>query len=28
MVGESGCGKTTTIMSILELAKPEAGNVV
>ena len=28
LVGESGCGKTTTIMSILELAKPEAGNVV
>ena len=28
LVGESGCGKTTTIMSILELAKPEAGTVV
>lgn len=28
LVGESGCGKTTTIMSILELAKPEEGRVV
>ncbi len=28
LVGESGCGKTTTIMSILELAKPEEGKVV
>ena len=27
LVGESGCGKTTTIMEILELAKPEAGTV-
>lgn len=28
LVGESGCGKTTTIMSILELADPEDGRVV
>ncbi|MGO4956374.1 ABC transporter ATP-binding protein [Luteococcus sp. Sow4_B9] len=28
LVGESGCGKTTTIMSILELKKPESGRVV
>ena len=28
LVGESGCGKTTTIMSILELAAPEDGRVV
>ncbi|WP_027587871.1 ABC transporter ATP-binding protein [Acidipropionibacterium thoenii] len=28
LVGESGCGKTTTIMSILELAKPEEGRIV
>ncbi|HEX5598245.1 MAG TPA: ABC transporter ATP-binding protein [Micromonosporaceae bacterium] len=28
LVGESGCGKTTTIMEILELAKPMAGSIV
>ena len=28
LVGESGCGKTTTIMQILELAKPMGGNIV
>lgn len=28
LVGESGCGKTTTIMSILDLAAPEDGTVV
>ncbi|MGH3853475.1 MAG: dipeptide ABC transporter ATP-binding protein [Pseudonocardiaceae bacterium] len=28
LVGESGCGKTTTIMQILGLAKPEGGHVV
>ena len=28
LVGESGCGKSTTIMEILELAKPQAGHVV
>ncbi|MDN6556398.1 MAG: ABC transporter ATP-binding protein [Acidipropionibacterium acidipropionici] len=28
LVGESGCGKTTTIMSVLELAAPEEGKVV
>jgi peptide/nickel transport system ATP-binding protein len=27
LVGESGCGKTTTIMQILELAPPEEGTV-
>jgi peptide/nickel transport system ATP-binding protein len=27
LVGESGCGKTTTIMEILELAKPQAGKI-
>jgi peptide/nickel transport system ATP-binding protein len=27
LVGESGCGKSTTIMEILELAKPQAGQV-
>ncbi|ALE07498.1 peptide ABC transporter ATP-binding protein [Arthrobacter sp. ERGS1:01] len=27
LVGESGCGKTTTIMEILELAKPQAGRI-
>ncbi len=28
LVGESGCGKTTTIMEILNLAKPTAGKIV
>ncbi|MFC4532036.1 dipeptide ABC transporter ATP-binding protein [Sphaerisporangium dianthi] len=28
LVGESGCGKTTALMEILELARPEAGRVV
>jgi len=28
LVGESGCGKTTTIMEILNLAAPSAGRVV
>ncbi|WP_425864608.1 dipeptide ABC transporter ATP-binding protein [Arthrobacter sp. TWP1-1] len=28
LVGESGCGKSTTIMEILELAKPQAGKVI
>ncbi|MFQ4147659.1 ABC transporter ATP-binding protein [Arthrobacter sp. LAPM80] len=27
LVGESGCGKSTTIMEILELAKPQSGRV-
>ncbi|AEV83087.1 peptide ABC transporter ATP-binding protein [Actinoplanes sp. SE50] len=27
LVGESGCGKTTTIMEILELAKPTSGTI-
>jgi peptide/nickel transport system ATP-binding protein len=27
LVGESGCGKTTTLMQILELAAPQAGSV-
>ncbi|MGK9146562.1 ABC transporter ATP-binding protein [Plantibacter flavus] len=27
LVGESGCGKTTTIMEILELAKTQAGSI-
>lgn len=27
LVGESGCGKSTTIMEILELARPQAGTV-
>ncbi len=27
LVGESGCGKSTTIMEILELARPQAGMV-
>ncbi len=27
LVGESGCGKTTTLLQILELAKPEQGRV-
>ncbi|MEV6347116.1 ABC transporter ATP-binding protein [Actinoplanes sp. NPDC051851] len=28
LVGESGCGKTSTIMEILELAKPTSGKIV
>jgi peptide/nickel transport system ATP-binding protein len=28
LVGESGCGKTTTIMEILNLVKPTAGTIV
>jgi peptide/nickel transport system ATP-binding protein len=28
LVGESGCGKTTTIMEILNLVKPMAGSIV
>jgi peptide/nickel transport system ATP-binding protein len=28
LVGESGCGKTTTIMEILNLAKPTSGKIV
>ncbi len=28
LVGESGCGKTTTIMEIMSLLKPQAGNIV
>ncbi|WP_130866053.1 ABC transporter ATP-binding protein [Acidipropionibacterium timonense] len=28
LVGESGCGKTTTIMSVLELMSPESGRIV
>jgi len=28
LVGESGCGKTTAIMEILNLVKPEAGTIV
>jgi peptide/nickel transport system ATP-binding protein len=28
LVGESGCGKTTTIMEILNLAPPEGGTIV
>jgi peptide/nickel transport system ATP-binding protein len=27
LVGESGCGKTTTLFQILELAKPERGSI-
>ncbi len=27
LVGESGCGKSTTVMEILELTKPQAGQV-
>ncbi|MFC4061115.1 dipeptide ABC transporter ATP-binding protein [Planomonospora corallina] len=27
LVGESGCGKTTTLMQILELARPQAGAI-
>ncbi|MEV0145938.1 MULTISPECIES: ABC transporter ATP-binding protein [unclassified Nonomuraea] len=28
LVGESGCGKTTTLLEILELAKPQEGRIV
>ena len=28
LVGESGCGKTTTIMQIMELVPPESGTIV
>ena len=28
LVGESGCGKTTTIMEILDLTRPQAGTIV
>src|SRR5262249_17753158 len=28
LVGESGCGKTTTIMEILNLARPSTGRIV
>ncbi len=28
LVGESGCGKTTTLMEILELAAPQSGRIV
>ena len=28
LVGESGCGKTTAIMEILNLVKPQAGTIV
>ncbi len=28
LVGESGCGKTTTIMEIMNLIKPQAGKIV
>jgi peptide/nickel transport system ATP-binding protein len=28
LVGESGCGKTTTLLQILELAAPQAGRIV
>ena len=28
LVGESGCGKTTTLMEILELAAPQPGAIV
>ncbi|HEY9521911.1 MAG TPA: oligopeptide/dipeptide ABC transporter ATP-binding protein, partial [Thermopolyspora sp.] len=28
LVGESGCGKTTTLLEILELARPQRGRVV
>ncbi len=28
LVGESGCGKTTTLLQILELTKPEGGDVL
>ncbi|HEX7834444.1 MAG TPA: dipeptide ABC transporter ATP-binding protein, partial [Pseudolysinimonas sp.] len=28
IVGESGCGKTTTILELMELTKPQAGSIV
>ncbi|MCU1596598.1 MAG: peptide transporter ATP-binding protein [Glaciihabitans sp.] len=28
LVGESGCGKTTTILELMELTKPEGGRIV
>ncbi len=28
LVGESGCGKTTTLMEILRLSQPQKGRVV
>ena len=28
LVGESGCGKSTTILEILEMAKPQAGQIL
>ena len=28
LVGESGCGKTTMVLDIMEMAKPQAGRIV